>query len=59
MAVLTVVVAMMMIHHPGRPFPFPFLFRSAFETWKPWQWDLVYVNKEERDRNEEERGRTY
>ena len=38
MAVLTVVVAMMMIHHPGRPFPFPFPFRSASETWKPWQW---------------------
>ena len=40
MAVLTVVVAMMMIHHPGHPFPFPFPFpfRSASETWKPWQW---------------------
>jgi hypothetical protein len=59
MAVLTVVVTMMMIHHPGRPFPFPFPFRSASETWKPWQWIKVYMNKEERGRNEEERGRTY
>ena len=40
MAVLTVVVAMMLIDHPGRPFPFPFPFPflSASETWKPWQW---------------------
>jgi hypothetical protein len=48
MAVLTVVVAMMMIHHPGRPFLFPF--RSTYKTWKAM--DQIYVN-------EEERGRTY
>ena len=35
MAVLTVVVAMMMIHHPGHPFPFPFPFRLTSEMWKP------------------------
>ena len=40
MAVLTVVVAMMMIHHPGHPFPFPF----------PFPMDQVYVNEEERGR---------
>jgi hypothetical protein len=56
MVVLTVVVAMMMIHHLGRPFPFPLPLPLPLPVgvgdMEAMAMDQVYVN-------EEERGRTY
>ena len=41
---MTVVVAMMLIHHRGRPDGHgPFPFRPAPETWKAWQWMIWEV----------------